>query len=204
MLTLFLAAAALAKEPADPDVALALTAHPPDLASCFSGVEGHFEGRASLQFTIDQAGKPSNVAIDTADAPFPEDCALSYLREVAFPTEPHTIGLLVEVGVQRTAISYGDRLGGLQLEAATRPRVVACALATPGETPDPATGAVVQYAVGPSGKVTSADVVFGAFTGEALKTCVLDAYRGAKLPKTMHYGAIIVWEPLRWTKDDVQ
>ena len=197
-------AAALAKEPTDPAVAAALVAHPPDLASCFVGVEGHFAGRAALQVTLDDAGKPTKVSIDTADAPFPEDCGLSVLREVAFPPGARTFGILVETGVQRTVVSYGNRVGGLQIEAATRPRVLTCALLSPVEIPDPALGAVVQYAVGPSGKVTSADVVFGAFTGDTLKTCVLDAYRMAKFPKTTRGGAIVVWEPLRWTQDDVQ
>lgn len=203
MITLMFAAA-LAKEPADPAVSEALIAHPPDLASCFEGVEGHFAGSAALQVTLDEAGKPTKVAIDTADAPFPEDCGLSVLREVAFPPGARTLGILVETGVQRTVVTYGNRVGGLQIEAATRPRVVACALLNPAENPDPATGAVVAYAVGPSGKVASADVVFGAFTGDTLKTCVLDAYKLSKFPKTARNGAIVVWEPLRWTRDDVQ
>ena len=112
--------------------------------------------------------------------------------------------MLVETSVQRTVVSYGNRIGGLQIEAATRPHVLACALLSPVETPDPALGAVVQYAVAPSGKVAFADVAFGSFTGDTLKTCVLDAYRTSKFPKAARDSAILVWEPLRWTRDDVQ
>lgn len=189
----------------DASIAAALAAAPPDLASCMEGFEGHFAGEAVLNVTLTSDGTVSKVVIDHTDAPFPEDCGLSVLRDVRFPpgAGDRTFDLTVAKAVDRSVVTYGPRVGAFRIEDATRDAVRACALAHPDATPG-TMGAVAQYAFGPSGKAVSSAIVFGGFTGEGVSACIVDAYASAKLPKASRGGALIVWEPLRWTTDDVR